>query len=85
MAEIELFKDDNGDDVLEEIKSKPWLLNEANLSLYIDKEMLSANGGIIEPSRLYLYDIKNKAPVIDYFVDNSQVQTNFKTKLSMVD
>ena len=56
MAEIELFKDDNGDDVLEEIRSKPWLVNEANLSLYIDKEMLSANGGIIEPSG-YIYTI----------------------------
>ena len=33
--------------------------------------MLSLSGGIIEPSRLYLYDINNKAPVIDYFVDNS--------------
>ena len=71
MAEIELFKDDNGVDVLEEIRSKQWLVNEANISMYIDKEMLSSNGGIVEPSRLYLYDLVNKAPVIDYFVDNS--------------
>ena len=71
MAEIELFKDDNGVDVLEEIRSKNWLVNEANISLYIDKEMLSSTGDIIEPSRLYLYDLNNKAPVIDYFVDNT--------------
>ena len=71
MAEIELFKNDNGVDILEEIRLKEWLINEANLSVYIDKEMLSLSGGIIEPSRLYLYDINNKAPVIDYFVDNS--------------
>ena len=57
MAEIELFKDDNGVDVLEEIRSKEWLVNEANISIYIDKEMLSSTGGIIEPSRLYLYDL----------------------------
>ena len=71
MAEIELFKNNDGIDILEEIRAKQWLVNEANLSMYIDKEMLSSNGGIIEPSRLYLYDIKNKAPVIDYFIDNS--------------
>ena len=71
MAEIELFKNDDGIDILEEIRAKQWLVNEANLSMYIDKDMLSSNGGIIEPSRLYLFDIKNKAPVIDYFIDNS--------------
>ena len=71
MAEIELFKNNDGIDVLEEIRAKQWLVNEANLSMYIDKEMLSLNGGIIEPSRLYLYDIENKAPVLDYFIDNS--------------
>ena len=81
MAEIELFKDDNGIDVLEEIRSKNWLVNEANISMYIDKEMLSSNGGIIEPSRLYLYDLVNKAPVIDYFVDNSAGQKSYQNKV----
>ena len=81
MAEIELFKNDNGVDILEEIRLKEWLINEANLSVYIDKEMLSLSGGIIEPSRLYLYDINNKAPVIDYFVDNSAGPKPHQTKL----
>jgi hypothetical protein len=81
MAEIELFKDDNGVDVLEEIRSKEWLVNEANISIYIDKEMLSSSGGIIEPSRLYLYDLVNKAPVIDYFVDNSAGQKSYQNKV----
>ena len=81
MAEIELFKNDNGVDLLEEIRSKEWLINEANLSIYIDKDMLSFSGGIIEPSRLYLYDIKNKAPVIDYFVDNSAGPKPYQNKV----
>ena len=81
MAEIELFKDDNGVDVLEEIRSKEWLVNEANISIYIDKEMLSSSGGIIEPSRLYLYDLVNKAPIIDYFVDNSAGQKSYQNKV----
>ena len=81
MAEIELFKNDDGVDLLEEIRSKEWLVNEANLSIYIDKDMLSSSGGIIEPSRLYLYDIKNRAPVIDYFVDNSAGPKPYQNKV----
>ena len=81
MAEIELFKNNDGIDILEEIRAKQWLVNEANLSMYIDKDMLSSNGGIIEPSRLYLYDIKNKAPVIDYFIDNSSGPKEYMNKV----
>ena len=80
MAEIELFKDDNGVDLLDEIKSKDWLLNEANLTMYIDQEMLSSSGNIIEPSRLYLYDLVNQVPLVDYFVDNSQGTKPFLNK-----
>ena len=71
MAEIELFKNNEGEDILEEIRAKEWLVNEANISLYIDKDILSSIGGIIEPSRLYLYDLNGKAPLIDYFIDQS--------------
>ncbi len=81
MAEIELFKNDDGIDILEEIRAKQWLVNEANLSMYIDKDMLSSNGGIIEPSRLYLYDIKSKAPVIDYFIDNTSGPKEYQNKV----
>jgi len=81
MAEIELFKNNDGVDILEEIRAKQWLVNEANLSMYIDKEMLSSNGGIIEPSRLYLYDIKSKGPVIDYFIDNTSGPKEYMNKV----
>ena len=81
MAEIELFKDNDGNEVLEEIRSKNWLINEASLSLYIDKEMLSSSGGIIEPSRLYLYNIKTKAPLVDYFIDNTSGSKEFQNKI----
>ena len=74
MMELDLFKDSSGNDILGEIKSKGWLINEANLTMYVDKETININGGIIEPSRLYLYDIESKAPVVDYFIDQSQGQ-----------
>ena len=74
MMEIDLFDDGTGNDILGEVKSKGWLINEANLTMYIDKETVDMSGGIIEPSRLFLYDIESKAPVIDYFIDQSQGQ-----------
>ena len=74
MMELDLFKDSSGNDILGEIKSNGWLINEANLTMYVDKETIDLNGGIIEPSRLYLYDIESKAPVVDYFIDQSQGQ-----------
>ena len=81
MAEIELFKDSDGTNVLEEIRAKDWLINEANLTMYIDKEMLSSRGGIVEPSRLYLYDLKGKMPLLDYFIDNSSGPRAFQNKI----
>ena len=74
MMEIDLFDDGAGNDILGEIKSNGWLINEANLTMYIDKEAIDVSGGIIEPSRLFLYDIESKAPVVDYFIDQSQGQ-----------
>ena len=74
MMEIDLFDDGTGNDILGEIKSNGWLINEANLTMYIDKEAVDMSGGIIEPSRLFLYDIESKAPVVDYFIDQSQGQ-----------
>jgi hypothetical protein len=72
VALIELFGPDlNGNgiaDELEEIKSNGWLINEANLVFYIDKEGM---GSAPEPFRVFLYDANNKRPLVDYFVDIS--------------
>ena len=81
MAEIELFKNNDGLDILQEIKSKEWLINEASLSIYIDKNMLSSSGGIIEPSRLYLFNIKSKTPLLDYFIDETSGPKKIQNKI----
>ena len=52
MAEIDLFKDSQGNDLLDDIKSRPWLINEANLTFYVDRETIDLNGGLIEPFRI---------------------------------
>ena len=49
MAEIDLFRDSQGNDLLDDIKSRQWLINEANLKFYVDRETIELNGGLIEP------------------------------------
>ncbi|GAB3714088.1 DUF4270 domain-containing protein [Flavobacterium koreense] len=49
------------------IDGKKWLVNEANLTFTIDN---SAMGTVApEPNRIYLYDLNNKRPLIDYYSD----------------
>jgi hypothetical protein len=71
MLELDLFTENNGDNILDKIKSNGWLINEANLTFYVDQNTISSYGGLIEPARLYLYDIESQIPLIDYFIDNS--------------
>ena len=71
IAEIDLFTDNDGNNVLDDIRSNGWLVNEANLTMYIDRDKLNESGDIIEPFRVYLYDIDAKTPLPDYYIDNS--------------
>ncbi|MEE2605229.1 MAG: DUF4270 domain-containing protein, partial [Bacteroidota bacterium] len=71
IAEIDLFTDNDGNNVLDEIRSNGWLVNEANLTMYVDKDKINESGDLIEPFRVYLYDIDAKTPLPDYYIDNS--------------
>ena len=71
MLELDLFTENNGENILNEIRSKGWLINEANLTVYVDQTTINSYGGLIEPARLYLYNIEDQTPLIDYFIDNS--------------
>ena len=71
MLELDLFTKNNGENILNEIRSKGWLINEANLTVYVDQTTINSYGGLIEPARLYLYNIEDQTPLIDYFIDNS--------------
>jgi hypothetical protein len=50
-------------DELDIIKKNRWLINEANLTFYIERNEMS---NIPEPQRVYLYDAKNKQRLVDY-------------------
>ncbi|WPR72109.1 DUF4270 domain-containing protein [Flavobacterium sp. NG2] len=60
MAVLKLFED--GD--LATIKNNGWLINEANLIFHVDKTTFT---GTYEPQRLYLYDLNNNRPLVDYY------------------
>ena len=82
MAEIDLFKDSEGNDLLENIKSRPWLINEANLTFYVDRETIDLNGGLIEPFRIYLYDLDSNLPLVDYYIDDTQGPRSSEKKIN---
>lgn len=80
---FETFKDDFvvTDDDGKFVSSKR-LVNEANLVFYVDRNQLDMLGEDPdnEPKRIYLYDMANKTPLIDYYLDatNSTVPSNSK-------
>lgn len=84
IAEIKLFNgddiddDDNSDNAFETFKnefvvtdedgnfvSNKKLINEANLVFYVNQDLIDGN----EPDRIFLYDIDNKSPLTDFFLD----------------
>ena len=72
-AVVSLFGDDadgNGvADELDEIRQNNWLINEANLIFYVDKDAIT--DGAQEPERLIIYDIDNGRLLTDYNLDTT--------------
>jgi hypothetical protein len=54
---------------------KDMLVNEANLVFYLDKAKMGTTK--VAP-RIYLYDLKNRKPIIDYMMDSSKDLLNSK-------
>lgn len=57
-------------DEIEVIKANGWLINEANLTFYVDRLAMSDTRSI-EPNRIFLYDLNNKKMLIDYILDGT--------------
>jgi hypothetical protein len=74
VAVIELFRgpDSDGDgisDLLEELREKNWLINEANLIFYVDENLVAENEK--QPERLFIYNLKDNRVLVDYEFDYS--------------
>lgn len=68
---VQLFGKDNDNngiaDELETLRDKKWLINEANLIFYVNKNLTV--GGAAEPERITIYDLKNSNVLADYNLD----------------
>jgi len=76
-TEIKLFDENNGETLINDIKSRNWIINEANLVFYVDRETLDATGGVPEPPRLYLYNAENNRPLYNPANENSVADSPF--------
>lgn len=68
MAVINLF----GAGELEDMRQNNRLINDATLTFTIDRKLMDLNASptdTIEPNRIYLYDLNNKKPLLDYSTD----------------
>ena len=70
-----LYDDADGNGVADEldllrnpIGGQKLLVNEANLTFYVDRASMTE---LEEPNRIYLYDLNNHTPIIDYYMDSS--------------
>jgi hypothetical protein len=82
MAVIDLFKKDAGNDELAELRAQKnnWLINDASLiftidSISMDKKLdipdMTDPPYVEQPLRVYLYDLNNKRPIVDYALDGT--------------
>jgi hypothetical protein len=60
---------DAGQDQLQTLQDNPWLINEANLTLYVDRQKINDLGLNDLPSRLYLFDASESIPLLDFNAD----------------
>ena len=70
-GKIRLFSEDSPEEneLLDNIRTKTWLINEANLIFYIDPETTTPEELIAQ--RLYLFNYKTGEPIADYTNDGS--------------
>ena len=88
-AQIKLFDEVDGSEVINQIKDNNWIINEANLVFYVDRSTLDAVPNAIEPSVLYLYK-ENGSPVYNPFLESQDDMasgniTNYDGKLYQED
>ena len=53
------------------LREQRVLINEANLVYYVDQQQMAGVDKNHEPLRIYLYDLDNRRPVYDYYIDGT--------------
>lgn len=74
---INLFDPDNGESIIEEIREENWIINEAELVFYIDRDYPGMSEGAAEPPRLYLYNAETNEQLFDVNTEQSTEENLF--------
>ncbi|MGS2762497.1 DUF4270 domain-containing protein [Sinomicrobium sp. M5D2P9] len=69
LTELRLFDPRESSEVLDANKKQGWIINEANLIFYVDREKLDAHPNMEEPSRIYVYNMDNDSIIADVELD----------------
>ncbi|MDF0707171.1 DUF4270 domain-containing protein [Flagellimonas okinawensis] len=76
LTEVRLFDEiqNGGANIINQIKQNNWVINEANLVFYVDRDALTQAGSTVEPPRLYLYNAETNMPLYD--ISNEDITAN---------
>ncbi|REG91182.1 DUF4270 domain-containing protein [Flavobacterium aquicola] len=80
---IELGKSNDIPDELDYIKEKGWLVNDASLTFYVDQTLMKKV--TTEPSKMFLYDIKNRKILAAAVLEKDAADRGLKYRFSITD
>lgn len=76
-AELDLFDQLGGGDIINTLRQKNWIINAAYLVLHVDRERLDQAGGVPEPPRLYLYNAETNRPLYNPITETTNADSPF--------
>jgi hypothetical protein len=65
-------------DDINRLREERVLINEANLTFYVDEAAVAGSDVATQPLRVYLYDATRKRPLVDYYADATSNTANPK-------
>lgn len=68
---VDIFNASELQELRNNISTKNWLINDARLTFYVDKEAMTNVSYDNEPERIYIYDATNNSVLLDYTFDSS--------------
>lgn len=71
IAYIDLFNSTELQTLRDNIDTNHWLINDARLTFYIEKDEMAAVDKDEEPQRIYIFDATNNKVIVDYSYDSS--------------
>ncbi len=68
---LKLFDKENSSSMIDSLRAKQWLINEANLVFYVDQKAIENWDNNEIADRIFLYNLEGSLPITDYFSDIS--------------